>query len=73
MASVGPGVREVRLHVEGERRVFYVARFEEAVYVLHAFEKKTRKTTPRDLELGRERLRTLVIMRRKKDGSQTQR
>jgi len=73
MASVGPGVREVRLHVEGERRVFYVARFEEAVYVLHAFEKRTRKTTPRDLELGRERFRTLMTMRRKKDGSQAQR
>jgi phage-related protein len=39
------------------------------VYVLHAFEKKTRKTTARDLEIGRERFRSLVAMRRKNDGS----
>ena len=33
----------------------YVATFPEAVYVLHVFEKKTRKTSPRDLALGRQR------------------
>jgi phage-related protein len=69
MSSVGAGVREIRLHVEGAHRVFYVATFADAVYVLHAFEKKTRKTTARDLEIGRERFRSLVAMRRKDDDS----
>ena len=36
--SIGPGVREIRIHTGLEHRVFYVARFAEAVYVLHAFE-----------------------------------
>jgi phage-related protein len=73
MSNVGAGVREVRLHVEGEHRVFYVATFAEAVYVLHAFEKKTQKTTARDLEIGRERFRLLVAMRRKNNGSKKRR
>jgi phage-related protein len=57
MPTVGPGVREIRIHVEGAHRVFYVATRAEAVYVLHAFEKKTQKTSVRDLEIGRERFR----------------
>ena len=44
MPSVGPGVVEIRIHGDSEHRVFYVAKFAEGVYVLHAFEKKTRKT-----------------------------
>ena len=44
MPTVGPGVREIRVHVEGAHRVFFVATAAEAVYVLHAFEKKTQKT-----------------------------
>ena len=41
MGGVGTGVREIRLHQGGgEHRVIYVAKLEEAVYVLHAFEKK---------------------------------
>jgi phage-related protein len=66
MPTVGPGVREIRIHVEGEHRVFYVATFPEAVYVLHAFEKKTRRTAPQDLELGRKRFRDLLKMRRER-------
>jgi phage-related protein len=73
MSSIGAGVREVRLHVEGEHRVFYVAAFAEAVYVLCAFEKKTQKTPARDLQIGRERFRALVAMRRKSDGSKKRR
>jgi phage-related protein len=57
------------LPVEGAHCVFYVATFAEEVYVLHAFEKRTRKTPARDLEVGRERFRPLVAMRRKNDGS----
>ena len=42
----------------------YVAKFDEAVYVLHAFEKKSRQTRDRDLTLARERLQQVVILRR---------
>jgi len=60
---VGRGVREIRIHVEGAHRVFYVATFAEGVYVLHAFEKKTRKTAERDLELGRDRFQAITRLR----------
>jgi phage-related protein len=63
--SVGSGVFEIRIHTGVEHRVFYVAKFEEAVYVLHAFEKKRQRTSKRDLELGRERLSELLVQRRK--------
>lgn len=62
--TVGPGVREIRLHTEGEHRVIYVAKFEEAVYVLHAFRKKTQKTPARDLELAQRRLQIVNQERR---------
>lgn len=55
MPGVGTGVRELRIRSGQQYRVFYVARFEEAVYVLHAFEKKSQKTARADLELGRRR------------------
>ena len=60
MAIVGRGAREIRIHVEGERRVFYVAMFAEAVYVLHVFEKKTRRTAQRDLALGQQRYQAMI-------------
>ena len=60
MPSVGPGVREIRVHAGSEYRVIYVAKFHEAVYVLHAFGKKTSKTAQPDLALARQRLQTLV-------------
>ena len=63
MPTVGPGVREIRVHIEGAHRVFYVATLAEAVYVLHAFEKKTRKTAAHDLELGRIRFRSVGKLR----------
>jgi phage-related protein len=59
LPAVGVGVREIRIHVLGQWRVIYVARFEEAVYVLHCFEKKSRKTRKEDLDLARERYRLL--------------
>jgi phage-related protein len=64
MPSVGPGVVELRLHDDAEHRVFYVAKFAEAVYVLHAFEKKTQKTAQRDIDIGRDRLKELRQWRR---------
>jgi phage-related protein len=55
MRIIGRGAREIRVHVGGELRVFYVATFHEAVYVLHVFEKKSRRTSARDLALGQQR------------------
>ena len=53
MASVGSGVYEIRIRdVAGAFRVMYVARFKLAIYVLHVFQKKTRKTPPLDLQLA---------------------
>ncbi len=66
--AVGAGVREIRIRTGREHRVLYVAKFEEAVYVLHAFEKRTRKTRKSDLEVARERLRTLNMRRRNQHG-----
>jgi phage-related protein len=59
LATVGVGVREIRIHVLGQWRVIYVARFAEGVYVLHCFEKKSRKTRREDLELARRRYRLM--------------
>ena len=59
LSEVGAGVREIRIHVLGEWRVLYVAKFAEAVYVLHAFQKKTRKTRREDIELARTRYRQI--------------
>jgi phage-related protein len=62
--SLAPGVQEIRVHTENEYRVLYVAKFSEAVYVLHVFIKKTPRTTKRDLELAREQLVDLMRARR---------
>ena len=67
MPSVGPGVEEIRVHTTLEHRILYVARFAEAVYVLHAFEKRSQKTSARDLDLARSRFRTLRVSRKGKD------
>ena len=63
MPSVGPGVQEIRIHAGAEHRVFYVAKFPEAVYVLHAFEKRTRGTRKDALDLARHRFRLLLHQR----------
>lgn len=63
MQTVGPGVREIRIHIAGAHRVFYVATRAEAIYVLHAFEKKTQKTSAQDLRIGRDRFGALGKLR----------
>lgn len=68
MPGIGAGVREIRVHTGLEHRVFYVATFEDLVHVLHAFEKRTQRTTQRDLRLAKDRLRTVLNQRRPKDG-----
>lgn len=60
MSSIGVGVREIRIHVEGEHRIIYLAKFDEAVYVLHAFQKKTQKTTKKDIDIAKARLRDVI-------------
>ena len=60
MTSVGAGVREIRVRDEsGAYRVLYVAKFEDAVYVLHCFQKKTQATSKRDVDLAAKRYREL--------------
>jgi len=54
---------EIRVHENGEFRVIYVAKFEEAVYVLHCFHKKTRR---HDIELARKRYKEILEERVKK-------
>lgn len=63
--SVGPGVHEIRIHTEREYRVFCVTRLGEAIYVLHAFEKRTRQTRQSDIDLARRRLAEIMRPRGK--------
>lgn len=65
MPTIGKGVEEIRIWTGEAYRIFYVSRFEEAVYVLHAFEKKTQKTSKRDIKLGQKRYQEMVQFRQK--------
>ena len=59
--TVGPGVKEIRIRdAEGAFRVIYVAKFEDAVYVLHCFQKKSQKTRKADLDLADQRYRDVL-------------
>src|SRR5712691_7448126 len=62
MPIVGPGVSEIRVHAEGEYRVFYVAKFRRAVYVLHAFAKKAQKTPGAAISLAKARYQEALLM-----------
>ena len=57
LSIVGRGVPEIRVHSEGEWRVIYIASLPAAVYVLHAFGKKSQRTNPLDIAVARARLR----------------
>lgn len=59
MPAVGAGAFEIRVHVLGEWRAIYVAKFENAVYVLHAFRKKTQKTRKDDIDLAARRYKLI--------------
>lgn len=60
LPTVGSGAYEIRIRsAAGAYRVVYVAKFEEAVYVLHAFQKKTRKTSQADIKLAAERYKLI--------------
>ena len=61
MASIGVGVREIRIReASGAFRVVYVAKFEAAIFVLHCFQKKTQKTSREDVALATHRLKDLI-------------
>ena len=66
MPSIGIGVNEIRVREGGAFRLIYVAKFPEAVYVLHAFEKKARRTPKPDINLARLRFRALMNQRKQK-------
>jgi len=61
MATIGPGVKEIRIRdAAGAFRVVYVAKFANAVYVLHCFQKKTQRTSKADLDMATKRYRELL-------------
>lgn len=66
MASIGSGAIEIRLHHPFEHRVIYVAKFEDGIYVLHAFPKKTQKTPKREIEAAKRAYGELMSQRRSK-------
>lgn len=59
MTSVGKGIYEIRVRLAGAWRVMYVAKFADAVYVLHAFQKKTQQTAKSDIELAAKRYKLI--------------
>lgn len=60
MPTIGRGVEEIRVRDDsGSYRVIYTARLADAVYVLHAFQKKTQATSKRDLDIAKERFAKL--------------
>jgi phage-related protein len=60
MSAIGVGVSEIRIRdASGAFRIIYVARFSGAIYVLHAFRKKSQKTSGQDVDLARKRFRSI--------------
>ena len=64
MTSIGLGVFEIRVRLEGAFRVIYAAKFAEAIYVFHAFQKKSRKTSKDNIRLARNRYRAMLNERK---------
>ncbi|MFM2408555.1 MAG: hypothetical protein RL358_1297 [Pseudomonadota bacterium] len=64
--EVGVGTKEIRIKLsDGAFRVMYVAKFPEAVYVLHCFKKKTQKTSQDDVDLAKRRYKAVIQERNK--------
>ena len=66
MPSIGMGCYELRLKIDKQYRVFYVTKFNEAIYILHAFVKKTQRTKKADVNVGHVRYKALLAYRREK-------
>ncbi len=64
IGNLGIGVREVRLHENGEHRIIYIAKYPEGNYILHAFRKKTKKTRQKDIEMAKTRFRQVEALRK---------
>lgn len=65
--EVGAGTKEIRIRLEdGTYRVMYVAKFPEAVYVLHCFKKKSQQTSKKDKDIARARYKAVISERGKK-------
>jgi phage-related protein len=63
--EVGMGVKEIRIRdISGIYRVMYVAKFEEAVYVLHCFQKKTETTSKQDKDIAAARYKAVINKRK---------
>lgn len=70
MSIIGKSVEEIRIQAENAYRIFYVAKFEQAIYVLHAFQKKTQKTSRSDIELGQQRYKQVLQQRQAEEENQ---
>jgi len=65
--DVGAGTKEIRIKgTSGTYRVMYVAKFEEAIYVLHCFQKKTPVTRKQDIAIAGARYRAVVSARKER-------
>jgi phage-related protein len=64
MTGIGSGTKEIRIHEENEYRVLYVAKFKEAIYVLHSFVKKTQQTAKRELDIAKNHYAEILDMRK---------
>ena len=63
--TVGPGTKEIRINLDdGWFRVMYVAKFDEAIYVLHCFKKKSNKTSKMDISLAERRYKLVLSWRK---------
>jgi len=60
MATIGSGVREIRIQEQGQFRIIYVTKFDDAIYVLHAFQKKTQKTRKSDIDAAKREFQALI-------------
>ena len=61
LKTIGVGVKEIRTKVsDGIYRTIYVAKFKEAIYVLHAFQKKSEKTAKSDIAIAKKRFKVLT-------------
>ena len=60
MKTIGPGVKEIRIAATGNQyRAIYITNIGDTVYILHAFQKKTQKTSKKDIDLAKKRMKEL--------------
>jgi phage-related protein len=60
MKTIGPGVKEIRIAATGNQyRAIYITKIGDTVYILHAFQKKTQKTSKKDIDLAKKRMKEL--------------